>query len=98
MVNGVIIALVALNLVQLYLSDRKDRRSTTQIDNLTSKIMAPDLNTYTVNAPERQRKQIKAPTRDGEPIHEIVGVSDASEEEIHQALAKQAGRSGEFEA
>jgi hypothetical protein len=93
----ILYCLIILNVAQLFFADRQSKRHDATIERLTSKIKAPDLDTYTVNSPERKRKESKAPTRGGKSIEEVVGISEAGENEIMEALARQAGRAGEYE-
>lgn len=67
------------------------------VDRLTSKIMAPDLNSYTLNRKSEQMPivQRRGPKPVGVglagPREEIIPLSDANPEEVMQALERQGG-------
>lgn len=94
MIYALLAGIIVAQLVAMYLMLRSHQRT---VDMLTSKIMAPDLNNYTVNrkseqVPVVQRRGPKSPgvamdsTRE-----EIIPISEANMEEVMQALERQGG-------
>ena len=95
--DTLIIGLIILNIAQLYFSNTKDKRQEAMIDKLTSKIKASTLEDYTINLPKKKTINNQPVKVGGKPVNEIVPIEKAHPEEIMQALARQAGRSTEFE-
>lgn len=93
-------ALVAMALVLImqlgviYLLFRANQHT---VDTLTSKIMAPDLNNYTVNRQAEQKPVVQRRGPGGVGVgltglrEDLVPISQANPEEVMQALERQGG-------
>lgn len=92
----IIVVLALLNALQLVLSFLKDKRQEAAIDKLTSKIMAPTLNDYTINLPKKN-VQTQGLRVGGKAVHEVLPIDRVDPEELMQSLANSTGRGGEFE-
>jgi hypothetical protein len=88
-----VLVIVAQQVV-LYLVYRRNQQT---IDMLTSKIMAPDLNNYTVNRQAEQKPVVQRRESKGVgvglfgPREDLIPISQANPEEVMQALERQGG-------